>query len=881
MVRIAVGSIVSLIASSGYGQCHQWLQTPQTLPPLTTVTGTSAFELDVQDLDGPGPLPEELLIGLRSTEVGSVLRYDGARFLAMPGRMAPLTGQFLLDFERHQGRWYAGGRFVGIDGAQVSNWGLAQFVGGVWQAVPAAGASRIENVQVLKLVSTPQGLLVGGTRLRVWPVSGSPTFSMLARLSSTNQWTDLATFATSDTRSTASIAFDGPQVLLGGLLGSTPNGSVAILRGDFNNFATDLTGSACVSFAVRDIIRRNGDLLALGSVTNGPQRVVLLRWDGTTWVDAGFPVVPGQVEDLHGLVDFQNTLYAYGSTCNFGMRVPRLMRQEAGAWANVLLPSSRINSDTAAAFFDAAAFQGTLYLGIAGMPGLVTFDGTNFAEAPLPLSQNNQGLTFDMLIEGDDVYIAGNRLVLWALRPNPPAIPTSVARLTQDGWAPVGTGMLANATQVLRWRDNLVVRLDTNVINVLQGTTWVNPLPGVTGVSAIAVWQDDLIIAASVAGSGTVIHRYDGVNLTPMSPVSPPRGFNNAVRKIIPFGDSLAVSGSFSQMVRSGDAAQPRNSVVAWNGTDWQNLGTQTLAGDFTDLLADGPSLFAQGPSMALGGFTATNTLRWNGTTWAHSQGEAPRFDSDLEIVSGVPHRTGQTGIARYDQATNAWIRLPIRGASQSIAKIARDPQDRWIHAYGIAALTVASPSEALLLGYGRLTLGTPVLERTPIDATAAAGASVGFSVDTLGDRATFQWRRNGTPLTNGPTTHGSIIADADGPYLRIDNVRLEDAGEYDCIVTCVCTGINPPSGSTTSPTGTLTVVPAICDSVDFNNDGVIRDPADIDAFFSVFSEGDCLPVGATCNDLDFNNDGSLFDPCDMDSFLLVFSEGPCTRCGV
>jgi hypothetical protein len=70
------------------------------------------------------------------------------------------------------------------------------------------------------------------------------------------------------------------------------------------------------------------------------------------------------------------------------------------------------------------------------------------------------------------------------------------------------------------------------------------------------------------------------------------------------------------------------------------------------------------------------------------------------------------------------------------------------------------------------------------------------------------------------------------------------------------------------------------CDSIDFNADGSLFDPTDIDAFLSVFSEGPCIPATATCNDIDFNNDGSLFDPCDIDSFLLVFSEGPCTPCG-
>ena len=48
---------------------------------------------------------------------------------------------------------------------------------------------------------------------------------------------------------------------------------------------------------------------------------------------------------------------------------------------------------------------------------------------------------------------------------------------------------------------------------------------------------------------------------------------------------------------------------------------------------------------------------------------------------------------------------------------------------------------------------------------------------------------------------------------------------------------------------------------------------------YHAFVHPSCYPDG-TCDGIDFNNDGSLFDPCDIDSFLLVFSEGPCTPCG-
>lgn len=76
----------------------------------------------------------------------------------------------------------------------------------------------------------------------------------------------------------------------------------------------------------------------------------------------------------------------------------------------------------------------------------------------------------------------------------------------------------------------------------------------------------------------------------------------------------------------------------------------------------------------------------------------------------------------------------------------------------------------------------------------------------------------------------------------------------------------------------TCTDLPPECDSIDFNNDGSIFDPLDIDAFLSIYSEGGCLPPTSTCNDIDFNNDGSIFDPRDIDAFLSVYSEGPCLR---
>ncbi len=67
------------------------------------------------------------------------------------------------------------------------------------------------------------------------------------------------------------------------------------------------------------------------------------------------------------------------------------------------------------------------------------------------------------------------------------------------------------------------------------------------------------------------------------------------------------------------------------------------------------------------------------------------------------------------------------------------------------------------------------------------------------------------------------------------------------------------------------------CDDIDFNNDTLFPDTADIDDFLSVFSGGPCSTAPAPgCNDIDFNNDTLFPDTADIDAFLRVFSGGVC-----
>ncbi len=66
-----------------------------------------------------------------------------------------------------------------------------------------------------------------------------------------------------------------------------------------------------------------------------------------------------------------------------------------------------------------------------------------------------------------------------------------------------------------------------------------------------------------------------------------------------------------------------------------------------------------------------------------------------------------------------------------------------------------------------------------------------------------------------------------------------------------------------------------VCDTIDFNNDGLFPDTMDIDDFLSVFSGGSCSN-DPNCGDIDYNNDGLFPDTLDIDALLSVFSGGPC-----
>jgi hypothetical protein len=87
--------------------------------------------------------------------------------------------------------------------------------------------------------------------------------------------------------------------------------------------------------------------------------------------------------------------------------------------------------------------------------------------------------------------------------------------------------------------------------------------------------------------------------------------------------------------------------------------------------------------------------------------------------------------------------------------------------------------------------LDQTVIDRQPQSQSLVAGATTTFKVAAAAPGTlTYQWRKNGTPLTDGPTAAGSILSGSLTSTLVITNTALADAGAYSCLVTGPCNSI-------------------------------------------------------------------------------------------
>jgi hypothetical protein len=302
-------------------------------------------------------------------------------------------------------------------------------------------------------------------------------------------------------------------------------------------------------------------------------------------------------------------------------------------------------------------------------------------------------------------------------------------------------------------------------------------------VCALTTWDPDgagpqpplLVAGGAFTSMGGVacarIARFDGLAWQPFG-----AGMNNIVWT---FGRWDAGSGP--EMIAGGDfttaAGAPAERIARWNGTAFVALGSgvnNTVRGLSTwDPDGPGPSgtrLVASGVFTTAGGNPIARVASWNGSSW---QG----------FGSGV------NGAA-------VWAITPFdpdgAGAVYPQLFVAGD--------FTLAAGQIANRVATWV------SHTTPVIITNPAHTSACPASQETFTVRAAaGAFPSYQWRRNGVNLTDGPTASGSSILGSTSIQLTISSSTQDDAGQYDVVVTNTC-------GSITSSPAPLAFCYANCD---------------------------------------------------------------------
>ncbi|HYE63226.1 MAG TPA: CHRD domain-containing protein [Phycisphaerales bacterium] len=163
----------------------------------------------------------------------------------------------------------------------------------------------------------------------------------------------------------------------------------------------------------------------------------------------------------------------------------------------------------------------------------------------------------------------------------------------------------------------------------------------------------------------------------------------------------------------------------------------------------------------------------------------------------------------------------------------------------------------------------SPLVTTNPTDVTVTSGGSAQFTVAANprgGGGPNYQWRRNGSPLSNAASFSGVNSA-----TLTINPATAAEQGSYDCVVSNSCGGM-------ASTAAKLTVTGGCpgneCGPQDFNGDGDSGTDQDIEAFFACLG-GNCCDT-CFCQGSDFNGDGDIGTDQDIEAFFRVLGGTPC-----
>ncbi len=228
-----------------------------------------------------------------------------------------------------------------------------------------------------------------------------------------------------------------------------------------------------------------------------------------------------------------------------------------------------------------------------------------------------QGHVSHLQAWGNDLYATG----LFDLANG--ATVSGVARWDGVNWAPVTPGLSAFNGVMTVWNDRLIItgsaaaggpvlQWDGAVISNLSG------FPGAGQITDMAVYQNDLVVAHFVSGTGQ-LYRYDGVTWQAFGGT-----MVGAPLALAADGNNLYVGGSFTSACNGVDFITANN-IYRWNGSGCDTLGTGVtntgLTKEVRDIALRDGHVIVTGRFDQAGAVAANSLAIWDGTQW-HALGQ-------------------------------------------------------------------------------------------------------------------------------------------------------------------------------------------------------------------------------------------------------------------
>lgn len=740
-------------------------------------------------------------------------------------------------------------------------------------------------------------LYVGGQFL----MAGGAVVNNVARWDGTT-WTSLGLGTNGSVSALTAFDDDGPGphppvlVAAGGftLAGGSPANRIAKWDG-----ATWTSIGSGFNDAVYDLMSYDPDgpglepplLVACGVFTDagGVPANRVATWDGANWAPLGSGMLGSAYRlgefDFDGSGPLPPRLLISGSIgLPDGNPSRNLYYWTGGQWRGLgTAPNSQTRSLVTYDDDGPGPHPRELIMGgyrLTGAGGLLTrniarWDGSNWSPMGSGLSPQLGEVNALAVFDHDGPGPQGESLIAGGSFDSGNLIGKNIASWYGSAWSGLGGGTIGRVYSLAVFDDDgpgnnaasLFAGGDISVAGVApfnriakwNGISWSGLGTGIDGsVRALIVFDEDgagvnpasLFVGGSFAHANGIdakcIAKWDGVSWTPLGAGVSHTSYAATVHALAVFDDDgpgpnsaqLYVGGDFNTV-----GEMTAYGLARWDGRSWTTVGAVSgLVRAMRSFDSDGPGprkemFYVGGYFESIDGISASNVAVWDGISWSSmgygTTNNPPILEASPRTVWGETY-----AFAEFD--TDGEGPIPPSLFVGGDFKYAGGIRSPYISEWGIGA-----PIE------------TPTITQQPASPSLCAGGTVSLRATAIGEGSlTYQWRKNGIDLQEGPDILG-VHSDT----LVFLHAMAADSGQYECaVMLSECGGIVSHSSS-------ITVFAS--GSGDGNADGAI-DGHDVAAMAAALATHGPVSTGICALDMTANG---ILDLNDMEPFVTRLLE--------